>query len=71
MSRAKKQQHTKGEKIELLLTRMDRVILTARANNLNQAVQDMIAIREDMEAFRPAQYSDSDSSSGEVESGEE
>ena len=71
MSRAKKQQHTKGEKIELLLTRMDRVILTARASNLNQAVQDMIAIREAMEAFRPAQYSDSDSSGGEAESGEE
>jgi hypothetical protein len=48
MSRAKKQQHTKGEKMELLLTRMDRVILTARASNLIQAVQDMIAIRKAM-----------------------
>jgi hypothetical protein len=71
MSRAKKQQHTKGEKIELLLTRMDHVIVTARASNLNQAIQDMIIIREEMEAFRPAQYSDSESSSGEAESGEE
>jgi hypothetical protein len=50
---------------------MDRVIVTARASNSNQAIEDMVAIRVDMETFRPAQYSDSDSSSGEVESGEE
>ena len=43
MSRAKKQQHTKYEKIELLLERMDRVIVTARASNLNQAIEDMVA----------------------------
>jgi hypothetical protein len=42
---------------------MDRVIVTARAITTE--------IKEEMEAFRPTQYFDSDSSSGEVKSGEE
>ena len=71
MSRAIKQQHTKGEKIDLLLTRMDRVIVTASASSLDQAIADMIVIRQEMEAFRPAQYSDSHSSSDKAESGED
>ena len=60
--KVKKQQHTKGEKIELLLTSMDRVIVTARAITTE--------IKEEMEAFRRTQYSDSDSSSDMVESWE-
>ena len=48
MSRAKKQQHTKGAKIDDLLERMDRIIVTARSSNLNQAIEDMIKIREEM-----------------------
>ena len=71
MSRAKKQQHTRGARIDLLLARMDQVIVTARASNLNQAIEDLVQMRKEMEAFRPAVYSDSDSSSGEAESGEE
>jgi hypothetical protein len=38
---------------------------------LYQAIEDLVQMREEMEAFRPAVYSDSDSSSGEAESGEE
>jgi hypothetical protein len=68
MSRAKKQQHTRGEKIEVLLEHMDHVIVTARARELNQAIAVMIVIREELEAFRPAHYSNSDSSSGDSES---
>ena len=71
MSRAKKQQHTRGARIDLLLSRMEQVIVTARTSNLNEAIKDLVKIREEMEAFRPAAYSDSDSSSGEAESGEE
>jgi hypothetical protein len=69
MSRAKKQQQTKGAKIEVLLERMDRIIVTARSSN--QAIEDMIILKEELESFRPTQYSDTDSSSGEAESGEE
>jgi hypothetical protein len=68
LSRAKKQQNTKGEKIDILLTRIDRVIVTASASNLDQAIEDMIKIRQEMETFRPTQYSDSESSSDEAES---
>ena len=50
---------------------MEQVIVTARTSNLNEAIKDLVKIREEMEAFRPAAYSDSDSSSGEAESGEE
>ena len=50
---------------------MDRVIVTASASSLDQDIADMIVIRQEMEAFRPAQYSDSDSSSDEAESGED
>ena len=71
MSRAKKQQHSKGAKIDVLLERMDQVIVTASSSNLDQAIEAMIIIREEMESFRPVQYSDSDSSSGEAESGDE
>ena len=70
MSRAKKQQHTKGAKIDVLLERMDRIIVTARSSNLNQAIEDMIKIREEMESFRPTHHSDSESSSGDAESGD-
>ena len=38
---------------------MDQVIVTASSNNLNQDIEDLIIIREEMEAFRPVQYSDS------------
>jgi hypothetical protein len=69
-SRYKKQQHTKGAKIDVLLERMDRIIVTARSSNLNQAIEDMIKIREEMESFRPTQHSDSESSSDEAESGD-
>ena len=50
---------------------MDQVIVTASSSNLDQAIADMIVIRKEMESFRPVQHSDSDSSSGEVESGDE
>jgi hypothetical protein len=63
MSHAKKQQNTRGEKIEVLLEHMDHVIVTARGSDLNQAIADMIVIREELEAFRPTHYSNSDSSS--------
>jgi hypothetical protein len=68
MSRAKKQQHTRGEKIEVLLEHMDHVIVTAKESDLNQAIADMIRIREELEAFRPANHSNSDSSSSDSES---
>ena len=71
MSRAKKQQQTKGAKIEVLLERMDRIIVTARSSNFNQAIEDMILLREELESFRPTQYSDTDSSISEADSGEE
>ena len=41
-----------------------------RSSNLNQAIEDMIKIREEMESFRPTQHSDSESSSDEAESGD-
>jgi hypothetical protein len=50
---------------------MDQVIVTASSSNLGQAIEAMIIIREEMESFRPVQYSDSDSSSGEAGSGDE
>ena len=50
---------------------MDRVIVTASASNLDQAIEDMIKIRQEMEAFRPSQYSDSESSSYVAESEED
>ena len=68
MSRAKKQQHTRGEKIEVLLEHMDHVIVTAKESDLDQAIADMIRIREELEAFRPAHYFNSDSSSSDSES---
>jgi DNA-binding protein len=68
MSHAKKQQHTRGEKIEVLLEHMDHVIVTARGSDLNQAIADMIVIREELEAFRPTHYSNFDSSSSDSES---
>ena len=71
MSRAKKQQQTKGAKIEVLLERMDRIIITARSSNFNQVIEDIIILREELESLRPTQYSDTESSSGEAESGEE
>ena len=48
---------------------MDRIIVTARSSN--QAIEDMIILREELESFRPTQYSDTDSSSSEADSGEE
>ena len=68
MSRAKKQQHTRGEKIEVLLEHMDHVIVTAKESDLDQAIADMIRIREELEAFRSAHYFNSDSSSSDSES---
>jgi hypothetical protein len=47
---------------------MDHVIVTPRESDLNQAIADMIVIREKLETFRPAHYSNSDSSSSGRES---
>ena len=54
--------------IEVLLEHMDHVIVTAKESDLDQAIADMIRIREELEAFRPAHYSNSDSSSSDSES---
>jgi hypothetical protein len=62
------QQHTRGEKIEVLLEHMDHVIVTARGSDLNQAIAEMIVIREELKAFRPTHYSNSDSSSSDSDS---
>ena len=63
--------YKKIARIDLLLARMEQLIVTVRTSNLNQANEDLVIIRAEMEAFRPAAHSDSDSSSEEAESGEE
>ena len=63
--------YKKIARIDLLLASMEQVIVTVRTSKLNQAIEDLVIIRAEMKAFRPAVHSDSDSSSGETESGEE